>query len=137
MTLKTGPLLVIFLTLSACVPGQFAPVASGTPAGIPEVMQGRWGLNENDCDPSRDDNKGLMAVEATTLAFYESRATLTNLRSATADTVTADYAFTGEGQTWSRTITFQTAESGMVLLRSDEGEGAFDGTYRYLSCEAV
>jgi len=137
MKTLTIPVVLTAFGIAACQPLFDTDRPAGAATQLPEVMQGRWGLTENDCDPTRDDNKGLMAAEATTLRFYESRAVLTGVVDSTTDSFTGDYTFTGEGQTWQRRITFETGDSGMILMRSDEGEGAFDGTYRYLNCEAV
>src|SRR3546814_5910594 len=65
---------------------------------LPVDFQGRWGLVANDCDPARDDNKGLMTVAADTLKFYESRGVVKTVTIASPTKLTADLAFTGEGQ---------------------------------------
>src|SRR5690349_7888152 len=49
-------------------------IAGGT--AIPVAMQGRWGLVPADCTSTQGDAKGLIIVNAGTIAFYESRATL-------------------------------------------------------------
>ncbi|GHF39824.1 hypothetical protein [Seohaeicola zhoushanensis] len=99
---------------------------------IPEVMQGRWGLVAADCDPARDDAKGLMEVAATSLRFYETRATLAGVQMRDATRITADFAFTGEGQSWTRRISLAAVEGGLALRRDDAGNGpeALHVTYR-------
>ena len=116
------------LVLAAC------DVGAGDPATIPEGMQGRWGLVEADCDPARDDAKGLMTVGATTLAFYESRAALGAVEDRGADRITADFAFSGEGQTWSRTIALRLTEGGVRLVREDAGSDPEALKVTYLRC---
>lgn len=126
-------ILIAAVALAACQP----LTRADAPATIPAGMQGRWGLTENDCDPARADNKGLMVVAVTTLRFYESRATLTGIDRARPDTLTAGFAFTGEGQTWTRRITFELQDAGMLLIRRDAGDGAYPGALRYMNCQAV
>ncbi|WP_136635882.1 hypothetical protein [Pseudooceanicola onchidii] len=133
MKTLTIPIMLTAFAVAACQP----LLAPDTPDQIPQVMQGRWGLTENDCDPTRDDNKGLMVVGPDTLRFYEARATLTQITGGDSTRLQADYAFTGEGQSWTRQITFESQDGGMILLRTDQGDGATGDTYRYLDCEAV
>ncbi len=51
---------------------------------IPAQYRGRWGMVANDCQPGRDDAKGLIEVGDTTVKFYEARATLKERRPAAA-----------------------------------------------------
>lgn len=85
---------------------------------IPKPLQGRWGLVPADCTSTRGDAKGLLTVTADTLTFYESRAQLKAVTSADPDRFVGSFAFSGEGQTWTRTETL--ALQGTTLLRSDE-----------------
>ena len=105
------------VALAACDVG-------GTETSIPEALQGRWGLVAADCDPARDDAKGLMTVTKTSLAFYESRAVLGAVHGRSASRITADFAFAGEGQTWSRRISLRISEGGQDLVREDLGDDA-------------
>ena len=116
------------LALAAC------DVGAGDPASVPAGMQGRWGLVAADCEPGRDDAKGLMTVSATTLAFYESRAALGAIKTRGADRITADFAFSGEGQTWTRTIALQLTEGGTRLRREDAGSDPEALKVTYLRC---
>ena len=85
-------------------------------AAIPAVLHGRWGLTPGDCTSTRGDNKGLLTVSADSLKFYESRAVPSGNVQASADSFSADFSFTGEGQTWSR---YQTLErKGDKLMRT-------------------
>ena len=72
------------------------------PAKIPVSIQGRWGLVPADCTSTRGDAKGLLTIGETDLKFYESRGTVAKVIAAEADSFDADYAFTGEGQEWTR-----------------------------------
>jgi hypothetical protein len=101
-------------------------------AAIPQGFRGRWGLVPNDCDPKRADNKGLMTVEATMLRFYESRAVASKV-AATDAVMTADLAFSGEGQTWTQQGRFTLQNDGRTLVR----EGGEEGTLTYSKCPAL
>ena len=127
---------VIATLLTACMPMLGKEPATEANA-IPAALQGRWGLNENDCDPARDDNKGLMVIEARTLKFYESRATLARVNSVEPTRIDGDFAFTGEGQSWNLRMTLEAQDAGMVLIRRDFGDDAMPGPLRYMNCEAV
>jgi hypothetical protein len=98
---------------------------SPSTASIPAQYRGRWGMNVNDCDPSRSDAKGLMTVEANRLRFYESVGTLQEQRPAIATSFSGMFSFMGEGQTWERVVTL--TRTGDTLKRADS-EGSF--TYR-------
>ena len=65
--------------------------ASPSPAAstIPAVIQGRWGLTDADCEPGRDDAKGLLTITANELDFYESVGTLDDIKDA--DAITAAF----------------------------------------------
>ena len=43
---------------------------------IPAAFHGRWGMVPADCTSTRGDDKGLITVDANSIKFYESRATL-------------------------------------------------------------
>jgi hypothetical protein len=103
-----------------------APPAAS--ASIPAQYQGRWGMNANDCDPKRSDAKGLITIDATTLRFYESRATLKEQRPAIATSFSGLFAFTGEGMTWEKVETF--TRTGDMLKRADD-----EGSYTYTRCK--
>jgi hypothetical protein len=111
-----------------------SPEASAGPedaASIPRRFRGRWGLVPADCDPRRDDNKGLMQVTAQKLSFYESRAIPSAVKRAGPDTIAVSLAFSGEGQTWTEAARFTLRQNGRILVRAG-GEG---GPLRYTRCE--
>jgi hypothetical protein len=111
--------------------GRPSPAASAPPKSFPASFQGRWGLGPNDCDPSRDDAKGLMVVEPTMLRFYESRATLASAQAARAEKLTARLSFTGEGQSWTSEQRFTLLNGGKALVRE---EGGAASPLRYARC---
>jgi hypothetical protein len=100
---------------------------------IPASFRGRWGLVPDDCDPARDDAKGLMTVAADSLTFYESRGTPTQVSVLTPDKITLDLDFTGEGQTWTRTTTFTLLDDGKTLVREETDPAT---ALRYHRCNA-
>ena len=55
-------------------------------------------MTPGDCTSTRGDAKGLLVVSADGLRFYESRAIPAANAEASADSFSADVAFTGEGQ---------------------------------------
>jgi len=105
-----------------------APTTGGANT-FPSAFQGRWGIGVIDCDPDRDDNKGLMTISADTLEFYESRAKLDRLTIDAATKVNADLDWSGEGQTWRTTTSFTLSDGAKTLVR-DSAEGAT----RYSKC---
>ena len=104
---------------------------TATPAAaIPTVLHGRWGLTPADCTSTRGDNKGLLVISADKLTFYESRAVPKTNVQTSPNSFSADFEFTGEGQTWTR---FQTLElqNGSKLVRTESGPMA---SYTYAKC---
>jgi hypothetical protein len=93
-----------------------APSATGEPRGateparpepapetrIPVPLQGRWGLTPADCMRGRSDAKGLLTITPDDLHFYESRAVPAADVMADANSIAGDFAFTGEGQSWTK-----------------------------------
>ena len=100
---------------------------SPSTAVIPAQYRGRWGMNANDCDPRRSDNKGLMTVRQNSIRFYESTGSLQEQRPAIATSFSGTYSFTGEGQTWERVVTL--TRTGNTLKRADN-----EGSYTYTRC---
>ena len=61
-----------------------------------------------------------MTVAGDRITFYESRARVTNLSATAANELTADLAFTGEGQEWTRRTVLRLEDAGKTLMRSDQ-----------------
>ena len=107
------------------------PAATPTPtvaSTFPAPFRGRWGMVANDCDPARADAKGLMTVEADRLRFYESRGAPTRIEIASPFKLTAELAFTGEGQSWTKRTTMTLIEGGRTIIREESGPAASNGT---------
>jgi len=121
---------------SSVAPTPGAPVDAGTPAPteIPAVIRGRWGLVSADCDPARDDAKGLLTITASKLEFYESVGTLDTIMEAEPSRIRAAFDFEGEGMTWEREIVLDVQDGGSTLIRREYGEDAAPGPFRYAKC---
>jgi hypothetical protein len=117
--------------------GTTAPTASATAAeGIPAALRGRWGLVPADCTSTRGDAKGLLTIGPKTLKFYESVGTLA-LETARSDSMLrGQFAFSGEGMTWTRDETLSV--SGDKLTRTETGgdEPGSGGPFTYTKCAA-
>jgi hypothetical protein len=93
-----------------------APSASGEPHAdthpatplpassvhIPAALQGRWGLTPADCTTALGDAKGLLVINGDELRFFESRAVPAEHAQADPDSISGQFAFTGEGRSWTR-----------------------------------
>ena len=69
---------------------------------IPAAFQGRWGLTPADCTSALGDAKGLLVINGSELRFYESRAVPSNNVQGDKDSLSGDFHFTGEGQSWTK-----------------------------------
>ncbi|MEO7187534.1 MAG: hypothetical protein ABIW58_03895 [Sphingomicrobium sp.] len=99
-------------------------------ATIPAFLHGRWGMTPADCTSTRGDAKGLLTITAKELRFFESRAVPVGNVGGSDDSFTADFAFTGEGQTWTG---FETLElQDRKLVRTTSGPMA---SYSYAKCD--
>ena len=109
--------------------GSEQPSPPDTPAValIPSQYRDRWGMVAADCEPGRSDAKGLLVIGDKTLRFYESVGTLKEQRPAIATSFAGLFAFTGEGQSWQKIITF--TRTGDTLKRAEK-----DGTFTYQRC---
>ena len=95
--------------------------ATGNPApaaAIPAALHGRWGMAPADCTSTRGDAKGLLVVSGDELRFYESVATPIRNVQKSADSFSADFAFTGEGQSWTKFQTLALQDDKLVRTES-------------------
>jgi hypothetical protein len=117
---------------SGAPPANAAEAQGSVPATagrIPVAVQGRWGLTPGDCTSTRGDAKGLLVVSADRLQFYESRAVPSPGIQVDADSVSGNFAFTGEGQEWTK---YQTLErQGDKLVRTERDPLA---KFTYVQC---
>lgn len=110
------------------------PTDSNASAMIPVALQGRWGMTENDCDPARSDNKGLLTISDRQLEFYESVGTLLSLRENQPTRIHGRFSFTGEGMNWTRDEVLEVQDGGDTLVRRVYGENASPEPIRYEKC---
>lgn len=112
-------------------PAEDAAAAASMKA-IPVAFHGRWGMVPNDCDPRRDDAKGLIEIGGDSMKFYESRAKLSRVTGAWTGKIEAEFAFTGEGRQWTKAEALSLADSGNTLVRTEDG-----GAFTYKRCPAT
>lgn len=112
-----------------------APASSAAPpatagATIPAALHGRWGLTPEDCTSTRGDAKGLLVLGPSDIRFYESRAVPAADARPGKDSITGNFTFTGEGQTWTN---FQALElRGQELVRTESNPVA---SFTYARCK--
>lgn len=110
---------------------QPADGASPPPAALlPPFLHGRWGLTPADCTSTRGDAKGLLAISADGLRFYESRAVPVANVNRSEDSFSAEFAFTGEGMRWIRFQTLELQEDKLVRTESNPTT-----SYTYARCD--
>jgi hypothetical protein len=109
-------------------PATAAPSTAGT-ARIPAALQGRWGLNPADCTTSLGDAKGLLVVNDNELRFYESRAVPAGEVNGDSNSISGDFAFTGEGQRWTKYEALKVDKG--VLTRTETKPSA---SFSYAKC---
>jgi len=109
-----------------------APVNAVAPeaaAQIPAPLRGRWGLTPADCVSNRADAKGLLVVDADQLRFYESRAVPSTGVESDDNSISGNFDFSGEGETWSK---FEALKrSADKLTRTETNPAA---SYTYAKC---
>jgi hypothetical protein len=105
------------------------PTVEAGRGGIPQALQGRWGMSPEDCTSTRGDAKGLLTITRDHLQFYESRAIPQAKVQTGGKSISGDFAFTGEGQTWTRYETLQLQDGKLVRTESDPM-----ASYTYARC---
>ena len=110
---------------------EIANQSSGTIGGpIPAPLHGRWGLTPAACEAPPGSAEGLLVVSAENLLFYESRAVPVGGIETSGNSISGEFAFTGEGQTERR---FQSLQlQGDQLVRTGNGPAA---SFTYVRCE--
>jgi hypothetical protein len=97
---------------------------------VPAPLQGRWGLTPGDCTSTRGDTKGLLIIGPADLKFYESRAVPGPDTQTSPDSISGEFAFTGEGQTWTKFQAFE--RQGDQLVRTESNPMA---SFTYARCK--
>jgi hypothetical protein len=98
---------------------QTLPATGPGAAKIPAALQGRWGLSPNDCTSTKGDAKGLLIVGADGLKFYESRAVPSPTVQTDPDSISGDFSFTGEGQSWTKFEALKLQKQDLVRTESN------------------
>jgi hypothetical protein len=113
-----------------------APEAGDSVDGksIPPAIRGRWALKAADCTARRGTDLTALTIGASDLRFFESHGELAGVQKSDADSIVADYKFSGEGEEWDRRMSLELSDGGRTLVRRDEGEGAAAGAMRYTRC---
>ena len=132
--IKTDPALTEAAQIDAAEPASEG-AAEQAEKSIPMAIRGRWGLVPADCTSTRGDAKGLIAIDAASIRFYESVGTLAKVDQRSETALKASYAFSGEGMDWQRDMTLALQPGGKVLMKQEFGEGAAAGPYKYMHCE--
>lgn len=101
-------------------PTASAPVEQAPSLAIPAAFHGRWGMVAADCDPARDDARGLVTISAGEIEYYESVARPARVAESSADRLKGVFAFTGEGMEWEREMTLSVSSDTLTL--DDVGE---------------
>jgi hypothetical protein len=103
-------------------------------AGIPAALQGRWGLAPGGCSKQSAGAEGLLEVSADKLEFYESVAQLEEVKERDATAIRATFAFSGEGEQWTRDMALTARNDGRTLIRRDYGPDAMPEPIEYQRC---
>jgi hypothetical protein len=109
-------------------PAEAAP-ASPPSVTIPAALQGRWGLTPADCTSALGDAKGLLVINAGELRFYESRAVPEADADGDANSISGNFAFTGEGQSWTKYVSLKIDKR--MLMRTETKPTA---SFSYAKC---
>jgi hypothetical protein len=113
---------------NVAAPAAPAP-ASAAATPIPAALQGRWGLTPADCTSPLGDAKGLLIVSGGELRFYESRAVPSAGVQTDSLSISGNFSFTGEGQSWTKYETFERQKD--KLVRTETNPAA---SYTYAKC---
>ena len=99
--------------------GAAEPVNTAAAGRIPASLHGRWGLTPGDCTSTLGDAKGLLIVSADDLRFYESVARPAGQLRTTPSSASGQFAFTGEGTTWTKHQVLELQSGKLVRTESD------------------
>ena len=104
--------------------------AKAPAAAIPAALHGRWGMTPADCTSTRGDAKGLLTIGPADLRFYESRAIPAAKLERSPNSISGDFAFTGEGQNWTRYQSLELQDDKLARTERDP-----NGSYSYVRCD--
>lgn len=98
-------------------------------------MRGRFGLVPADCTSPRGDAKGLVTISSSGMRFYESVATLKEVKPTPPTQLRGWFAYSGEGMEWAREVSLQSGDGGRTLIMEEFGEDAPPGPRTYTRCD--
>ncbi|SDL30293.1 hypothetical protein SAMN05661010_01390 [Modicisalibacter muralis] len=120
------PVTAAALMLAGCTAGPLKdspdPIDDQPPASIdaiPALFLGTWDANAESC--GWESSNGRVLIERQTLTYYESVARVQTIQQPQPNAIRLDLAFTGEGQTWDKTLTLALSPSGNELTFKDPG----------------
>jgi hypothetical protein len=99
-------------------PPAAAPIDAKPAGAIPAALHGRWGMTPGDCTSTAGDTKGLLIISRDNMRFYESEAIPIANVETSADSFSADFAFSGEGQNWKKFQTLVLDDDRLVRTES-------------------
>ncbi len=104
---------------SAAAPASSAAASSASEVATAELPAGFVGVwDVNPACPATSDTK--LTVSATDLTFFESGGNIRKVTVKSADETIVDADFSGEGDTWSRSVHMKLSDDGKTLT-TDEG----------------
>lgn len=101
------------------VPATDPAPATAIPARIPAALQGRWALAPRDCSGRPAEAKGLLVITPNDLRFQESRAVPEADTEADGNSMGGNFAFTGEGQRWTKYETLKVDRQTLTRTEND------------------
>jgi hypothetical protein len=110
-------------------PAAAAAFHTGPSIAIPAALQGRWGLTPADCTSALGDAKGLLVVSSSELRFYESRAVPAADADGDSNSISGNFVFTGEGQSW---VKFEALKVDKGVLTRTEAKPT--ASFSYAKC---
>ncbi|HUD91137.1 hypothetical protein [Sphingobium sp.] len=117
---RNGPTPANVITPIEAPPSIDTPPPPPAPDGlIPVAIQGRWtGMDERCGDRAADLE---LSVAPDELVFHESVGKVKAVRTRDNGLVAVDAAFTGEGQSWTRTLQMRPSADGKTLTITNDG----------------
>lgn len=94
-------------------------IAPNPKTAIPAALHGRWGLTREDCTSERGEAKGLVTIAADSISFYESIARPADIVERTPTGIRGEFAFAGEGMTWSSPMIWSAQGHRLVRIDSE------------------
>jgi hypothetical protein len=96
---------------------------------IPAGLHGHWALAPTDCTATPSDTKGLLVIGPDGLRFPGSRAVPAAGVQTSAQSISGDFAFAGEGKAWTRYQSLQIRKDKLVRTQSNPS-----ATFTYARC---